>query len=99
MNHGDGINFLQLIPAETFRELCLEHEVYKQSRSFEPWEHLSCLVLAQVLGLKSLRDTEAVLGVKRSTLCDANADRSSVLFNDLVHKTFEIILAILSFPL
>jgi len=77
--------------AKTFRELCLKHEVYKQSRSFEPWDHLSTLILSQVLDLKSLRDVEAVFGVKRSTFCDANADRSSVLFEDLVRETFDLI--------
>ena len=56
MNLGEGTKFLQVIPAKTFRQLCLRHEVYKQSRSFEPWDHRSCLVLSQVLDLKSLRD-------------------------------------------
>lgn len=93
MDHGKAIQFLQQIPAKSFRNLCLKHEVYKQTRSFEAWDHLSCLVLGQVLDLKSLRDMEAVLGVKRSTLCDANADRTSVLFEDLTRETFEIILA------
>lgn len=93
MNLGDGQKFLQLIPAETFRELCLKHEVYRKARSFEPWDHLKCLVLAQVLGLKSLRDIEATLGVRRSTLCDANADRASALFEDLTHEVFQLILS------
>ena len=34
-----------------------------------------------------------MFGVKRSTLCDANADRTSVLFQDLAHETFDLILA------
>lgn len=93
MDHGKAAQFLQQIPAKTFRELCLKHEVYKQTRSFEAWDHLSCLVLGQVLNLKSLRDIEATLGVKRSTLCDANADRPSALFEDLTHETFAMVLA------
>lgn len=88
MNLGDGQRFLQLIPARKFRELCKEHEVYKRSRSFEPWDHLSALVLAQVLNLQSLREVEAVLGVKRSTLSNANDKRSSVLFQDLCDVVF-----------
>jgi len=93
MDLAEGLQFLQLIPAQCFRKLCLEHEIYKKSRSFEPWDHLKTLVLSQVLGLKSLRDIEAVLGIKRSTLADANAYRSSVLFENLTHETFDLILA------
>src|SRR6056297_2843452 len=93
MYFGEARRFLQLIPANIFRKLCVEHGHYDRTRGFEPWEHLSTLILAQVMRLDSLRTVEEVLGVKRSTLSDANKYRSSVLFEELGHELFEQILS------
>jgi len=93
MQFGEGKRFLQLIPAGIFRKLCLEHGHYDKTRGFEPWQHLSTLILAHVMKLDSLRTIQQVLGVKKSTLSDANYFRSSVLFEDLCHEMFGQILS------
>jgi len=93
MYFGEAKRFLQLIPSETFRKLCLEHGHFEKTRGFEPWEHLSILILAQVMKLDSLRTIQQVLGVKKSTMSDANRIRSSALFEDLCQEIFQQILA------
>jgi len=63
----------------------------KGVRSFFTWQQISCLVMAYILRLESLREVEAVLGVPRATLSDANANRNCGFFQELCEMIlFEI---------
>jgi putative transposase len=83
MNSRKTQTLLQLIPRKKFDALCDEWGMDRRVRSFFTWEQLCAQILAYVLRLDSLREIEAVLGVRRSTFNDANQNRDSGFFQAL----------------
>lgn len=72
------------------------HGADRWRKSFRTWDHLVAMLAAQFSGAMSLRDVEVLLGgeeahhyhlhcgaVRRSTLADANRDRSCDVFRDI----------------
>lgn len=73
----------QLIDRKKFDDLCIKWNMDKGVRCFTTWDQTCSLIMATVMRLDSLREIEAVLGVPRSTFCDANSSRSSGFFQEL----------------
>src|SRR5690242_14836607 len=84
---------LKAVPRGWFERAAERHCTGRAKRALSPWGHVVTMILAQVSGLRSLRDVERVLerhpgvlahlgldGVRRSTLSDANATRPAALF-------------------
>lgn len=82
-NSGNGICLFQLIPAKKFQALCDQHQIDKGTKKLTARTHVWALVMAYILKLESLREIESILGVPRSTLSDANGERTSQFFEDL----------------
>jgi hypothetical protein len=78
-----GKSLLQLIDRKKFDDLCEKWEMDKGVRSYLTWRQTGILVMSYLLRLESSREIEAVLGVPRSTFCDANQNRSSGFFEEL----------------
>jgi len=87
---------LKVLPRGRFEQLARRHAAGRKKRELSAWGHFVTMLLAQAGGVRSLRDLErlferhngiaAHLGlgqVKRSTLSDANRDRSAELFADV----------------
>jgi len=74
---------LQLIDRKKFDVLCTKWGMDKGVRSFFTWQQTGVLVMSYLLRLESSRDVEDVLGIPRSTFCDANQTRSAGFFEDL----------------
>ena len=86
---------LQLIYKYHFKKCVDRFEGDKYTKQFNCWQQLIVLLFAQAKGLDSLRDIEVSLrshyrkwyhlgltNVARSTLADANNNRSSDIFRD-----------------
>ncbi len=90
---------LQLICRYRFKK-CVDHfEGDKYTKRFDCWQQLIVLLFAQAKGLDSLRDIEVSLrshyrkwyhlgltSVAKSTLADANNNRSSEIFQDVFYS-------------
>lgn len=87
---------LKGLPRGRFEHLAERYKQGRKKRELSPWGHLVAMVFAQTGGARSLRDVERLLerhhgvashlglgSVKRSTLADANKQRSSDLFCDV----------------
>ena len=81
------------LPRKIFEKIVNGSEADKYRKCFHSWDHLLVMVYAQITGCRSLREIESGynsqsthhyrLGsqlVKRSTLSDANTNRSSEIF-------------------
>lgn len=81
------------LPRQTVEKIVSEHQADKHSKGFRCWNQLLAMIYAQVSGCESLRELEAGFNsqeahhyhlgcrrIKRSTLSDANRDRSSGVF-------------------
>lgn len=90
---------LKAVPRGWFERAAARHCTGRAKRALSPWGHVVTMILAQVSGLRSLRDVERVLerhpgvlahlgldGVRRSTLSDANATRPAALFEAVAEK-------------
>jgi putative transposase len=95
MRYNDSVfaQLLKPISRRAFSALVDRHGGDAYDKSFRSWDHLVSLIFAQLSGVDSLRDLEAVwsahahhhyhLGsgpMRRSTLSDANARRPAALF-------------------
>jgi len=94
---------LSLIPRREFEKLTREHGGEKRVRSFPCWAQLGSLVYAQLSRQTSLRDLVIALETKRpllyhcfgtttvhrTTLADANENRSYKIYESLFIKLYE----------
>jgi hypothetical protein len=90
-------NLLKLIPRPMFEALVKKHGIGAQARGLTARAQFCAMLFAQLSGAASLRDLVTSLsthknalyhagigeGVRRSTLADANRDRSHAFFDDL----------------
>lgn len=76
-------SLLQLIDRKKFDALCEKWGMDKGARSFFTWQQTGVLVMSYLLRLESSREIEDVLGIPRSTFCDANQSRSAGFFEEL----------------
>jgi len=93
---------LQLIPKHIIRQLVNKHEADRYYKRFKSYEHLVTMLYTCFHGCKSLR--EVVTGMlacstrinhlginympRRSTLAEANANRTEQFFCDLYHRLY-----------
>ena len=88
---------LKQIPRRQFRSIVARHGADKWVKSFACWDQLVAMVYAQLSGQRSLRDLEASFNaeagrhyhlgcgrLKRSTLSDANSQRPTAVFEELL---------------
>lgn len=90
-------SLLKLIPRATFNALVKKHEMDKGVRGLTTWTQFCAMLFAQLSGAASLRDLTTSLSahkrlvyhagikdeVRRSTLADANCNRSHAFFDEL----------------
>jgi putative transposase len=87
---------LKLLDRDIISKSVEQHQSDKYSKGFKTWNHLTAMIFSQLSGSKSLRDLEIRFnsqsnchyhlrshGIKRSTLSDANQNRSSNVFRDI----------------
>lgn len=87
---------LKGLPRNIFDQAVARHHADKYCKHFTHWQHLVAMVYAQLSGASSLRILELGFNsharfhgalnagvVRRSTLADANARRSSVVFDEV----------------
>jgi IS4 transposase len=92
-------DLLKLIDRRRFEAMVERHDGNAYDKSFDSWQHLVCLVGAQLSGAQSLRELETAwranahhhyhLGVgklSRSTLSDANQRRPTAIFAELFNQ-------------
>jgi putative transposase len=85
------------LPRHTFDGLVKKHNADKYAKKFGHWQHLIAMLYAQLSGAEGLRPLEIGFNhhashhyhlhtqpIKRTTLADANAKRSDVVFSDTV---------------
>ena len=84
-----GKSLLQLIDRKKFDALSEKWGMDKGVRSYFTWQQTGVLVMAYVMRLESSREIEAVLGIPRSTFCDANHGRSAGFFEELCEIMLE----------
>ena len=90
---------LKALPKNTFRQCVEQHQSDKHNKGFNSWDHLISLIYAQLSGSRSLRELEVSynsqaahhyhLGcgpIKRSTLSDANATRTTAVFESFCNR-------------
>ena len=88
-----------LLPRHEFEKLVKQHECNRYVKTFNSWHQLITMIYAQASGKQSLRDIQQGLEVntnrlyhlglppiKRSTLSDANSNRSYKVFEGLFYK-------------
>ena len=81
------------LPRATFEKIVKQHKADKYSKGFGSWNQLISMIFAQISGSRSLRELEAgfnsqsthhyhlgMCKIKRSTLADANRNRSCDVF-------------------
>lgn len=84
------------LPRSAFDRMVRERQAGKYCKHFGPWEHLITMLYAQLSGAPGLRPLEASFNahashhyhlgmspIKKSTLAEANRDRSTALFGDV----------------
>lgn len=76
-------SLLQLIDRKKFNALCEKWGMDKGVRSYFTWQQTGVLVMTYLMRLESSREIESVLGIARSTFCDANQNRSAGFFEEL----------------
>lgn len=76
-------SLLQLIDRKKFDTLCEKWGMDKGVRSYFTWQQTGVLVMTYLMRLESSREIESVLGIARSTFCDANQSRSAGFFEEL----------------
>ena len=89
-------DFIKGLSRSVFNKMVQRHQSDKHSKGFGSWDHLIAMVYCQVSGASSLRELEAgfnsqaphhyhlgTRAIKRSTLCDANANRPAAIFEDV----------------
>ena len=87
---------LKAIPRGVFDRLVSAHQADKHSKGFSNWDQLVAMIYAQLSGAGSLRELTAGFNsqrahhyhlgtseIRRSTLAEANAKRSSAVFEEL----------------
>ena len=93
---------LSYIPKSLIKELVKKHSSDHRYRRFKSYEHLVAMVYAAMSGCESLREVCTGLQVwhkklthlgmqnvpRRSTISDANKNRSADFFADLFHKLY-----------
>ena len=88
-----------LLPRHHFEALVKKHETDRYVKHFTSWNQLVTMIYAQASGKLSLRDIQQGLEanssrlyhlglppIKRSTLSDANSNRSYKIFEGLFYK-------------
>jgi len=93
---------LQLLSHYDFKRYVNRHDGDKYTKRFNCWQQLIVLLFAQAKGLDSLRDIEVSLrshhrkwyhlgltSVAKSTLADANNNRSADIFSDVFYALLE----------
>jgi putative transposase len=80
---GKAASLFQLIPHREFQELCDRFKINKKVRKLTAHKQVWALVMAFVLKLDSLREIELALGIPKSTLSDASANREARFFEEL----------------
>jgi hypothetical protein len=88
-----------LLPRHDFEKLVKKHECDRYVKRFTCWNQLMTMIYAQASGKQSLRDIQQGLEansnrlyhlglppIKRSTLADANSNRSYKIFEGLFYK-------------
>ena len=87
---------LKALPRRQFDKAVNQHKSDYRSKGFSTWDQLLAMIFVQLSGCQSLREVEAGFNhhttqhyhlgtrkLKRSTLSDANAQRSSEVFGDV----------------
>lgn len=82
-NTVNGLKLFQLIPSREFSELCEKWKINKRVKTLTAQKQVWALILAYLCKLESLREVEFVLGIAKSTLSDANANREAQFFEEL----------------
>lgn len=93
---------LNLLPRHRFETLVKSHEADRYVKKFTCWNQLTTLLYAQASGKQSLRDIQqgfaanssrlyhlGLPAIKRSTLSDANTNRSYKIFEGLFYRLWE----------
>ena len=93
---------LQLISRSRFKRCVDQYEGDKYTKRLSCWQQLIVLLFAQAKGLSSLRDIEVslrsherkwyhlgLMNVARSTLADANTNRSADIFREVFYSFLE----------
>jgi putative transposase len=96
-------DLLKALPRRRFATIVERHKGDKYIKGFSSWDHLVTLISAQLGGLSSLREVQAVwnaqaahhyhLGsgaIRRSTLSDANRRRPSAIFAETFAELSEL---------
>lgn len=91
---------IKLIPRTQFQSIVARHDADKFTRSMDSWTWFGALLFGQLTGHDSIRSIERVFAhsdskmlklgfgpVRKSTLADANQNRSLVLLEDLFQFT------------
>lgn len=93
---------LHILPRHRFETLVKNHEGDRYVKRFTCWHQLVVMLYAQASGKQSLRDIQhgfqanamrlyhlGLPSIKRSTLADANSDRSYKIFEELFYQFLE----------
>lgn len=97
--HNTFSEILKLLDRNIVIESIKKHDSDKHSKGFGTWNHLLAMIFSQLTECKSLRDLEIRFNaksqnhyhlrsrpVKKSTLADANKNRSSAVFRDIANE-------------
>lgn len=106
MNHGKTIfsQVVSYIPESKFRRLVAKYGGDSGSRTFSCWDHLLCMIFAQLTYRESLRDIEACLrslgpklyhmgirgNISRTNIARANKNRDWRIYRDLAQHLIGI---------
>jgi len=101
-NNSTFCEILKLFPKNRIKQLVKIHKSDRYTKNFKTWDHLISMIYAQLSAATSLRDivhgfnsqsnhhyhlnTERI---KRSTLSDANNNRSCEIFKDIAVMMIE----------
>lgn len=96
--HNTFNEILKLLDRTIVTKSIKKHDSDKHSKGFGTWSHLVSMIFSQLTDCKSLRDLEIRFNaksqnhyhlrsrpVKKSTLADANKNRSSFVFRDIAN--------------